>query len=271
MKESRKFLMAVAAGAVVFAVAWFALIGPVTAGARVEAAKARSEAEKRARFFPVKGAPFADVWKALADEEETLQELKGALGRLELSLPAELEAAEGRDTLYFQQRLAKLRARAESSGLRFDDAGAPFGFSQPPRDDSVAEYLARLEVASRFLEAAKAAGLAAVIRAEQPAPADGPSGGGRRARELPLKVIAAADEKSLILLLHELSRPDRFLALKGLAIEVKDASAGHFVATIEVAGVTTVEDDGPATPPLGGGDEGAGGSGPRRSFRRYRP
>jgi len=86
-----------------------------------------------------------------------------------------------------------------------------------------------------------------------------------------MKVIAAADEKSLILLLHEISRQDRFLALKGLAIEVKDASAGHFEATIELAGVAVVEDEGPPAPLPGETDGGTNWRGPRRSFRRYRP
>jgi len=139
--------------------------------AQDEEGKAESRARDRARFFPAKGASITDVENALAEERKTLEKLKGELGKLELSLPSELKPAEGRDTLYFQQQLAKLRARAESSGIGFDDAGAPFGFSQPPQDDRVAEYLARLEVASRFLDAAKAAGLGTAPRA---------AGGGRR-------------------------------------------------------------------------------------------
>ena len=273
MRESKRFLIAVAAGAGALALAWFVLIAPVRRDAQEEERKADSQARDRGRFFPAKGALITDVEKALAEERKTLEGLKGELGKLELALPSELvvEPGDGRDTLYFQQQLAKLRARAESSGIRFDDAGAPFGFSQPPQDDQVEEYLARLEVASRFLDAAKAAGLAAVVRAEQPAPEDGPAGGGRRARELPMKVMTAADEKSLILLLHEVSRPERFLALKGLAVEVKDASAGHFEATVELAGVRVVKDEGPTGPAPGGPDEGTGSKGPRRSFRRYRP
>ncbi len=271
MRESKRFLVAVAAGAAVLAVLWVVLIGPARAGAQDEAGKAEIEAEKRARFYPKKGAPIAVVKKAMDREKATLDELKGALGRLELALPPELEAADDRDTLYFQQQLAKLRARAESSGVTFEDTAAPFGFSQAPQDDQVAEYLARLEVASRFLDAAKAAELAGVIRAEQPAPTDGPAGGGQRALELPMKIIAAADERSLILLLHQISRPEQFLALKGLEVEVKDASAGHFEAMIAVAGVTVVEDEGPIVPTTPTGPAGTDRTGPRRSFRRYRP
>ncbi|MHC4249580.1 MAG: hypothetical protein ACYS9X_10680 [Planctomycetota bacterium] len=271
MRETKRFLVAVAAGAGVLAVLWVVLIGPARTDAQAEARNAEIEAEKRARFYPEKGAPIADVEEALAGERDTLDRLKGALGRLELALPPALEAADGRDTLYFQQQLAKLRAQAESSGVTFEDTAAPFGFSQPPQDDQIEEYLARLEVASRFLNAAKAAGLAGVIRAEQPAPADGPAGGGRRAHELPMKVIAAADEKSLILFLHQISRPEQFLALKGLEVEVKDESSGHFEAMIELAGVTVVEDEGPPAPPTGETDGGTNGRGPRRSFRRYRP
>lgn len=271
MNGTRKFLMAVAAGAGALALAWFALIGPLRTDAQAEGDRAKLKAEERARYFPAAGAPIAGVEKALADEKLILEELKNELGRLVLTIPAELEPGDDRDALYFQQQLAKLRSRAESSGVKFDDPGAPFGFSKPPQEDSVAEYLARLEVASRFLEAAKAAGIATIMRAEQPAPEAGPSGGGWRAHELPLKVTAAADEKSLILLLHELSRPERFLALKGLSIKVKDAAAGHFVASIKIAGVTIVEDKESTQPAPGGGGEGAGGEKPKRSFRRYRP
>ncbi|MHC5054310.1 MAG: hypothetical protein ACYTKD_06295 [Planctomycetota bacterium] len=271
MRETKRFLVAVAAGAVVLAVVWVVLIGPARTDAQAEAREAEIEAEKRARFYPGNGAPITDVEKALAGEEDILEKLKGELGRLKLAIPPELEAADGRDTLYFQQQLAKLRAKAESSVITFEDKAAPFGFSNPPQDDQIEEYLARLEVASRFLNAAKAAGLAGVIRAEQPAPGDGPAGGGRRAHELPMKVIAAADEKSLILLLHQISRPEQFLALKGLEVEVKDESSGHFEAMIELAGVTVVKDEGPIEPAPGEPDGGTNGRGPRRSFRRYRP
>jgi len=271
MRGSKRFLIAVAAGAGVLALAWVALVGPVRSDARAAGDNADARARERARFFPAGGEPIAEVEKTMEEEKEALLGLKGALAKLELSLPEELEADDGRNVLYFQQQLAKLRARAESSGIGFDDPAAPFGFSQPPGDDQVGEYLARLEVAGRFLEAAKAAGIASVVRAEQPGASDGPSGGGRRALELPMKVVAAADEKSLILLVHEVSRPDRFLALKALDVSVKDASSGHFVAAMELAGVTIVEDEGPKTPAPGGADEAPESKGPRRPFRRYRP
>jgi hypothetical protein len=271
MRESKRFLVAVAAGLGVLFLAWVILIGPARTDAQAEADKAAVETERRARFYPKKGMPIAVVEKTMGGEKATLDTLKGALGQLELAIPPELEAADGRDTLYFQQQLAKLRARAESSGITFEDTAAPFGFSQAPQEDQVAEYLARLEVASRFLDAAKTAELAGVMRAEQPAPTDGPAGGGRRALELPMKIIVAADERSLILLLHQISRPERFLALKNLEIEVKDASAGHFEALIEVAGVTVVKDEGPVGPARPTGPTGTGRTGPRRSFRRYRP
>jgi len=271
MRGSKRFLIAVAAGAGVLALAWVVLIGPVRSDALAARDKADERARGRERFFPARGAPIGDVEKAMKEEKEALLGLKGALAKLELSLPEELEAADGRNVLYFQQQLAKLRARAESSGISFEEPAAPFGFSQPPQDDQVAEYLARLEVAGRFLDAAKAAGIASVVRAEQPGAIDGLSGGDRRALELPMKIIASADEKSLILLVHEVSRPERFLALKALDVRVKNASSGHFVAAMELAGVTVVKDEGPKTQATTDGDGGAGSKGPKRTFRRYRP
>ncbi len=263
--------MAVGAGVAALALVWLVLVKPVRADAQAEARTASERALDRARFFPAIGAPVAEVEEALEAEKGTLQGLKVALDRMLLRVPDHLQPAEGRDSLYFQQQLARLRTAAESSGIGFDDRGAPFGFSKPPREDEVTEYLARIEVASRFLDAAGTAGLASVIRAEQPASKAGPSGGGRRAHELPMKVVVAADERTLMLFLHAIARPDRFLALKGLAVEVEDASAGHFEATVEFAGVTIVKDEGPVGPAPGGEDEGTGVSGPRRPFRRYRP
>lgn len=269
MKESKGFVAAAAAGAVAFVVFRAILVSPVTAAKDDEIATIRQRLAERESYFPPGGLPIDEVKERLEAEKATIAELKQSVGQVELEVPEELKPTEGRDTLYFQQQLAKLRARAASSRVSFENKAAPLGFTQSVTEETVPEFLARLEVASRFIEAAASARIGAVMRAEHPASRPGPGGGGRQVKELPMKVVAAADEKSLIRLLQELSRPGRFLALKGLGVEVKDPSSGYFEATIELAGVTVVaaaDAVGPGTP--GSQEPDPGKTVPTTPFRR---
>jgi hypothetical protein len=55
--------------------------------------------------------------------------------------------------------------------------------------------------------------------------------------ELPTEIKVLTDERGLMQLVYEASRPETFLALRGLKIEVKDPASGAFEATLELAGV----------------------------------
>jgi hypothetical protein len=60
-----------------------------------------------------------------------------------------------------------------------------------------------------------------------------------RVEEIPMRATCATDERGLMRLLQEISRPGSFLSLKDLRVEVRDPESGVFDAALEVAGVRT--------------------------------
>jgi hypothetical protein len=253
---SKRFFVATGIGAGAFAVVWAALIAPTRSAAREEETRLENAAARREAFFREKGVPLEEAFEAIEEESKTLEGLKGDVGKVELSLPAELEPTDEHLNLnYYQTKRSELTKRATSGRMTFASEESPLGLPLRPPEEELADYLARIEVTRRFVEAAERAGVAAVLRAEHPPPRvaaavstsgagqdPGPSGaGGRAAEELPIVPTVSADEKSLLALLHEVSQPERFLALRGIEIEVKDAASGHFEATLDLAGVRIVE------------------------------
>lgn len=241
MKESKGFLVAVALGAAAFLVFRYFLVSPVTARTDEARGKLNNHLAKRSGYFRKKGKPIRAVKKELEAEGSTLKELASSVGPVGLALPPELEPTDDHLKLsYYQMRRSKLNERANGSGITFSNEKSPLGLPLVVPEENVPEFLARLAVAGRFLDAASAAHLPQVVRAEHPPARMGPPSAGRVCEELPFKIVVAADEKSLILMLWKLSRPEKFLALRELELEVKNAASGTFEARLELAGVRVV-------------------------------
>jgi hypothetical protein len=264
---STRFWIALGGGAAALLVFWAVLVRPAAVTADAEAAEIERLLVERSRYFPADGKPIAEVRAELEKERRDLKALEGLLGRAELVLPPELEPGLDRGTLHFQKELQALRARAEERGITFAGKATALGFPEEVTAEEVPGFLARLAVAGRFLEAAAAAGVDAVVSAEQVsrhgtpitgrpiALRSGPGGpveADERVEEIRFRVVAAMDEYGLVRLLQEISRPGRFLALEDLAAEVKDPDSGAFEATMVLAGIRTKE------APAGPGPEGAG-------------
>ncbi len=294
MKQSKRFLVALAAGALALVVFRALLVSSVRGEADSEIDEIKNKLAKRKSYFR-KGEPVGKVKKELETEERTLKALESSVGPVELVIPPELEATDEQSKLsYYQKQRSSLNNRAAQhaaggrarTGITFGNAKSPLGLPLVVPDEKVPEFLARLVVARRFLDAAVAAGIQGVVAVEHPGRyiTDGRSSGGAAGRpaarsagppgsaraalpgvgttggpgrppggkddpekeervleELPMKVVVAADERSLIRLLQEVSRPESFLALNDLRIHVRDATSGAFEATLELAGVRMIE------------------------------
>lgn len=236
MISGRRFWVAAAGCAAGMLVFWYAAVRPASEEAEAESTRASNLAAERSGFFPADGAPIADVEKSLSAEKKNLAELSASLSQAELKPPPELEPSSGRDALYYQQKLAEFAEQFAKSGIQ-SGTKAPLGFPKDIAAEAVGDYLARLAVAHRFLEAARSAGVKAVTAAKHPSIRIAAGTGASELEEIPLEVALAADERSLIRLIQELTRPGRFLAVKRLKVEVKDPASGAFEATVELAGV----------------------------------
>jgi len=284
VKQSKRFLVGVAAGAVVLLAFRALLVSSVRDEADREIDEINNKLAKRKSYFR-KGEPVGKVKQELETEERTLKELESSVGPVELVLPPELALSDEHSKLsYYQMRRSRLNERAAQAaqaartGITFGNAKSPLGLPLVVPDEKVPEFLARLVVARRFLDAAVAARITRLVGAEHPVRriTDGRSSGGAAGRpaassaepsgtaragptgagtsggkgeakkervleDLPMKVVVAANEQSLIRLLQEVSRPERFLALNDLRIHVSDPASGAFAATLELAGVRMIE------------------------------
>jgi hypothetical protein len=284
VKESKRFLVAVAVGAVVLVVFRAFLVSSVRGEADREIDEIKNKLARRESYFRKSGEPVGKVKKELETEERTLKALESSVGPVELVVPPELEASDEQSKLsYYQKQRSLLNERASQHGTQgagrmgivYGNAKSPLGLPLVVPDEKVPEFLARLVVARRFLDAAVAARIQGLTSAEHPvrhitdgrssggaagssaSPRIDPTGGGsaggkgdpknkkkkeeRVLEELPMKVVVAANEQSLIRLLQEVSRPERFLALNDLRIHVRDEKSGAFEATLELAGVRMIE------------------------------
>ncbi|MHC4200857.1 MAG: hypothetical protein ACYSU0_12770 [Planctomycetota bacterium] len=274
MKQSKRFLVAVAVGALVLVAFRGLLVSSVRGEADREIEEIENKQAKRKSYFR-KGEPVGKVKKELETEERALKALESSVEAVELVIPPELVASDDNSKLsYYQKHRSMLNERAGGHAaareITFANAKSPLGLPLVVPDEKVPEFLARLVVARRFLDAAVAARIERVAAAEHPVRrfADGRSSGGeagtsgparpapagapteagkgeakkkRVLEELPMKVVVAANEHSLIRLLQEVSRPESFLALNDLRINVKDPASGAFEATLELAGVRMTE------------------------------
>jgi len=248
MSSSKRFWGIAGAGAVALLIFRAVFVSPTAAkadGVRTEIGNLRAEREG---YFPRGGVPIEDAEKHLAAEKAALGSIRAAVGRVALDVPEELREGDGRDLSYYQVRREELLRRAKDTGIAFVGAASGLGLPLEVAEDKVPEYLVRIAVAGRLVEAVAAAGVSAlsgakavparpVLSAVQGARA-GPSS---EITELPVEVTVSADERSLIRLVQEVSRPERFLALKALVVEVKDPTSGVFEARLEVAGVLVSE------------------------------
>jgi hypothetical protein len=272
-KGSRLFWLATALAAGALAVLWTAVVAPARALVEVErrhAAELRADIE---RHFAAEGEPIDVVEDALERAKGRLTDLRGELEAVELELPPEYQPGPDRDPLYFQKQLSELRQRARESGVDFATASTPLGFSQAVTADATPEYLARLGAARRFIEGAREAGIRTVPRVRQlnaPSFLD-PDGAAPEIEALPFRVTIAADERSLVRLVQEMSLRESFLSVRGLDVAVRDPASGVFEATLDLAGVQLVR---PASPPAETdeateGETGPGVLVPTRPSRRF--
>jgi hypothetical protein len=216
------------------------MVSPALEDAARERKKIRNLRAQRARYFHKDGLPIAEAEALLSAQQKQLTALEKSVSGASLTIPEDLRPEEGRDVLYFQKMLAELCRSVRARGVEIDKKSASLGFPADAPPDSADELLARLAVARRFFDAAVAARVRSVSRVEQPSirEVERPEVS-VRLEEIPMRATCATDERGLIRLLQEISRPGAFLALKGLRIEVREPDSGVFHAALELAGVRT--------------------------------
>jgi hypothetical protein len=235
---SGRFWIVAAVGAVAFALLWRAVVAPARALADSERKRSGTLAEGVRGHFDPDGKPIELVEKTLAREKAILVNLRRDLWAIGVALPPEYEPGPGRDPLYFQEQLTEFRKWVRGSGVTFTNARAPLDFREEISEGMVPGQLARLAVARRFVEVVRNAGVKTVLRVQQlTVPSFRQEGPGADTEELPFKATVAADEESLVRLVHEMSRPAGFLSVRSTVVSVRDPSSGSFEATFELAGV----------------------------------
>ncbi len=174
MKQSKRFVVGVAVGAVALLAFRALLVSSIRGEADGEIEEINNKLARRKSYFR-KGEPVGKVKKELETEERTLKALESSVGPVELVVPLDLVPSDDHSKLsYYQKQRSSLNkragqaAQAARTGITFGNAKSPLGLPLVVPDEKVPEFLARLVVARRFLDAAVAAGIERVVAAEHP-------------------------------------------------------------------------------------------------------
>ncbi|MCX7805632.1 MAG: hypothetical protein N3A38_10640 [Planctomycetota bacterium] len=258
MKERRNapYLLGAALAVLLYAAAYALFVSPIRAETDGELDACRKKlAEVQAYYRAADGMVGLKEAHARLDEEaRARKEVRDRLMKVAFNMPPEFNVPrEWEPNVYFDRMLKEVVGKA-GAAVQFvgKDAGT-IGFTQRflDRKEEPRIRFRRLAVADRLLEAMKATGVGRLVSVQHgKAFSYGMPDVNVHIEAVTMYAVVQSPEKNFVALVHELQQPGRsgrYVAVRGVRINVADPTSGTFEATLALAGLFVAP--GPYVPP----------------------
>jgi hypothetical protein len=275
-RENKRFLLGVGAALLVGLLFHVLVIGPAREAAAAARAENRTIQEKLAKLLEGSGQPTAEILdRARGDLERLEKHMRSVVTDLTVAVPAELVVPKSEKTpgFFFDTQLNRLKGEMKRKAPKAGPDGVripadPFVFPPSPDTRTAPEFLLRLALVNRIVQAAFDAPVAEIMSL-QPLPglAQGAQefspNAGLFIQRHPVDAQFRASFEKFLHVLHGLNQKGAFLSVERVRFAKEDQLAPTGLVEISASGLTfnadgALQGSAPGTEGGGGGNRPSG-------------